>query len=231
MILGGLQKLTLIDYPGKLSCTAFLIGCNFRCPWCYSKELVLPEEIKKQPKISERVFFNFLKKRKKFLEGVVLGGGEPTIHKDLPDFIKKIKKMGYQVKLDTNGSNPKMIKHLIDNSLVDYIAMDVKAPKEKYNEAVGIEVDIRKIQESINLLKEEKVDYEFRTTLVPKLLTKEDIVNIAKWLKGAKIYYLQQFRPEKTIDPNYEKYKPFGQEESKMMQKECNRYLVTKLRN
>jgi len=116
MLIGGLQKLTLIDYPGKLAATVFLIGCNFRCPWCYSRELVLPEEIKKQPQIPEKDFFAFLKKRKGLLEGVVICGGEPTIQRGLPDFIKKIKKVGYAVKLDTNGSNPKMLKNLINKN-------------------------------------------------------------------------------------------------------------------
>ena len=119
MQIGGLEKLTLIDYPGKIACTVFLIGCNFRCPFCYSSELVLPEKIKKQPIISEKEFFAFLKQRKSLLEGVVICGGEPTIHKDLPVFIKKIKKLGFLVKLDTNGSNPEMLKMLISKRLVD----------------------------------------------------------------------------------------------------------------
>ena len=134
MEIAGLQKLTLIDYPGKLACTVFLAGCNFLCPWCYSKELVLPKEIEKQPKISEKEFFNFLKNRKGLLEGVVLCGGEPTIFKNLPDFAKKIKKLGFFVKLDTNGSNPEMIKELINKNLIDYVAMDVKLPKQRYTE-------------------------------------------------------------------------------------------------
>jgi len=128
MLLGGLQKTTLIDYMGKIAATVFLVGCNFRCPWCYSSELVLPEKIKNQPEISEKDFFEFLESRKGLLEGVVVCGGEPTINKDLPDFIKKIKKMGFLIKLDTNGSNPQMIKKLIDDELIDYVAMDIKAP-------------------------------------------------------------------------------------------------------
>jgi pyruvate formate lyase activating enzyme len=210
--IGGLQKLTLIDFPGRIASTVFVIGCNFKCPWCYSSELVLPEKIKKQPKISEKEIFNHLKERKRLLEGVVMCGGEPTINKKLPSFIEKIKKLGYLVKLDTNGSNPKMLKKLIKRKLIDYVAMDMKLPKERYPEIFGKRVKIEDIEESIKILKEGKVDYEFRTTVVPTVLNKEDILKIAKWIRGAKRYYLQNFRPEKTIDPEFEKIKPYPQE-------------------
>jgi len=212
MKIGGLQKLTLIDYPGRLAATIFLCGCNFHCPWCYSSELVLPEKIKNQPKISEKEFFDFLKERKTLLEGLVLCGGEPTYHKELPDLIKKIKKLGFLVKLDTNGSNPKMIKKLIDNKLIDYVAMDVKLPKERYPKIYGKRVKIKNIEESIKILKEGKIDGEFRTTIVPKILQKEDILKIARWISPAKKYFLQNFRPEKTVDPKFEKIKPYPQE-------------------
>ncbi|MCX6759319.1 MAG: anaerobic ribonucleoside-triphosphate reductase activating protein [Candidatus Nealsonbacteria bacterium] len=212
MQIGGLQKLTLIDYPGRLVATVFFTGCNFKCPWCYSSELVLPEKIKKQPKISEKEFLEFLKERKKLLEGLVLCGGEPSINKKLPSLIKKIKKLGYLVKLDTNGSNPKMLKKLIKTKLIDYVAMDMKLPKERYPEIFGKKVKIEDIEESIKILKEGKVDYEFRTTVVPTVLDKEDILKIAKWIRGGKKYYLQNFRPEKTIDPEFEKIKPYPQE-------------------
>ena len=212
MKIGGLQKLTLIDYPGRLAATIFLCGCNFHCPWCYSSELVLPEKIKNQPKISEKEFFKFLKERKKLLDGLVLCGGEPSINKKLPAFIKKIKKLGYSVKLDTNGSNPKMLKKLIDEKLIDYVAMDIKAPKEKYNKSTGVKVNLKKIQKSIDILKKGEVDYEFRSTIVPSFHTKEDIIEMAKWIRGAKRYYLQNFRPEKTVDPKFEKIKPYPQE-------------------
>jgi len=207
--IGGLQKLTLIDYPGKLACTAFLVGCDFKCPWCYAKELVLPEEIKKQPKILQKDFFEFLKERKELLEGVVLCGGEPTIHKTLPSFIKKIKKLGYSVKLDTNGSHPQMMKDLIDKKLIDYVAMDVKLPKERYPEIFAKRVKIKDIEKSIEILKKGKVDYEFRTTVVPTVHEKEDILAITHWIRPAKKYFLQNFRPEKTINPSFEKIKPY----------------------
>lgn len=224
MILGGLQKVTLIDYPGKLATTLFTCGCPFRCPWCYSPELVLPEKIEKQPKISEKYFFDFLKERKGFLEGVVLCGGEPTINEDLPQFIEKIKNLGYCVKIDTNGSNPQMLKKLIDAELVDYIAMDVKAPLEpqKYFMAIGVEFDLEKIKESIRIIKNSNIDYEFRTTLVPSIHTKEDILEIAKEISPAKKYFLQNFRPEKTLNPAFEKIKPFPSEFLIEIQKEIS---------
>lgn len=205
MLICGLQKTTLIDFPGRLAATIFLGGCNLKCPWCYSRELVLPEEIKKQPKISEKDLFDFLEQRKGLLEGVVICGGEPTMHKELPSFIKKIKSLGFLVKLDTNGSNPEILKDLLGQ--VDYVAMDVKLPKERYREILG--VDAKNIEASIKILKEGKTDYEFRTTVVPTIHTKKDIIEIAKWLSPAKRYYLQNFRPEKTIDPEFEKKKPY----------------------
>ena len=227
MQIGGLQKLTLIDYPGRLAATVFLCGCNFRCPWCYSSELVLPEKIKNQPKISEKEFFDFLKERKTLLEGLVLCGGEPTYHKELPDLIKKIKKLGFLVKLDTNGSNPKMIKKLIDNKLIDYVAMDVKLPKEKYPKIYGKRVKIKNIEESIKILKNEKIDSEFRTTVVPTILKKEDILKIARWISPAKKYFLQNFRPEKTVDPKFEKIKPYPQEYLLEIQKAISPFFET----
>ena len=222
MGIGGLQKLTLIDYPSKLACTIFLTGCNFRCPWCYAPHLVLPKEIKKQlhpPQsrsagfgragISQTELFKFLKERKKLIDGVVLCGGEPTMSKGLVSLIKKIKKMGFLVKLDTNGADPKTLKKLIDEKLIDYVAMDLKAPKEKYQKVTGTKVDVKKIQKSIDILMKGKVDCEFRSTIVPTLHKKEDVIEMAKWIRGAKRYYLQNFRPEKTIDPKFEKIKPY----------------------
>jgi len=238
MQIGGLQKLTLIDFPGRLAATVFLCRCSFRCPWCYSSELVLPEKIKQQPKISENEFFNFLKKRKGLLEGICVTGGEPTIHKDLPDFIKKIKKLGYLVKLDTNGSNPKMLKDLIDEKLIDYVAMDIKAPigakmqnakcksqndkskcKNKYEKATGVKVDLEKIKKSIEIIKNSGIDYEFRMTVVPTIHTKEDIIQIAREVSPAKRYYLQNFRAEKTIDSKFAKIKSYSEKEILEIQK------------
>lgn len=212
MEIGGLQKVSLIDYPGHIAATVFIIGCNFRCPWCYSGELVLPEKIQNQPRILEKDFFNFLEERKELLEGVTICGGEPTIHKELPNFIKKIKKMGYLVKLDTNGSNPQMVKKLISKHLIDYVSMDVKAPKERYEEVVGRKVNLKDIKRTIEILKKSNLDFEFRTTLVPTLIEKKDVLEIAQWIKPAKRYYLQNFRSEKTIDSRFKKIKPYSQE-------------------
>ncbi len=224
MEIGGLQKTTLIDFPGRLAATVFLLNCNFRCPFCYSSELVLPERIKSQPRISEEEFFSFLEGKKGLLEGVVVCGGEPTCSKDLPEFLSKIKKLGFLIKLDTNGSNPKILKRLIDEKLVDYVAMDIKAPREKYEEVVGVKVNIKDIEESVKLLKEDRVDYEFRTTVVPPLHSKEDILSIAKWLSPAKNYYLQNFRPEKTINPDFERIKPYPREFLLEIEKEVSPY-------
>ena len=209
MRIGGVQKVTFIDYPQKIACTVFTIGCNFKCPFCQNSHLVLPEKIKSLKEIPERDFFSFLKERKDFLEGVVICGGEPTIYSDLPGFARKIKKLGFLVKLDTNGSNPKMLEDLIREKLIDYVSLDVKAPKEKYDKVCGKKIDIRKIEKSIEILKKREIDYEFRTTLVPTLIEKEDIFKIVKWISPAKRYYLQNFQPQNTIDPSFEKIKPF----------------------
>jgi len=212
MIIAGLQKTTLIDYSGKIACVVFLAVCNFRCPWCYSSELVLPVKIAKQPRISEQEFFDFLRQRQGKLEGVVICGGEPTVHKELPRFIEKIKQLGYFVKLDTNGSNPQMLKDLAQARLIDYVAMDIKAaPANKiYSSILGEGVKFTDIQESVEFLKKSNIDFEFRTTAVPGIHLKEDFVEIAEWIGGKNVkYYLQNFRAEKTIDPEFEKTRPF----------------------
>lgn len=216
MTIGGLQKVTLVDYPGKLACTVFLSGCNFRCPFCYSKELVLEKEIKNHPQISEDYFFDFLNEKKGMLEGCVICGGEPTIHGEaLIDFIRKIKKQSFLVKLDTNGTNPDVIKRLIDEKLIDYIAMDIKAPlvKEKYEEACGVGFDVEKIKESISIIKNSGIEYEFRTTVVPGIHTADDIINIANSIAPANKYFIQRFRGEKgTINSKFELAVPFPDE-------------------
>ncbi|MDD5146118.1 MAG: anaerobic ribonucleoside-triphosphate reductase activating protein [Candidatus Pacebacteria bacterium] len=216
MQIGNLEKFTLIDYPGKLAATVFCLGCNFACPWCYNSELVLPEKIKKQPTISEEELLFFLKDRRGLLEGVCVCGGEPTLYQDLPEFLKKIKNLDYSVKLDTNGSNPEMLEKLIEENLVDYIAMDIKAPKEKYEKIIGNAKDIKnivgRIQRSIAILNNSNVDYEFRTTIIPILLKKEDILEIARWIMPAKKYFLQNFQPIKTVDPDFNGVKPYSKD-------------------
>ena len=215
MKIGGLQKITLIDYPGRLAAIIFLSGCNFRCPFCYSAELVLPEKIQNHPRIPEKEVFDFLSERRGLLEGVVLCGGEPTIYRELPSFIKKIKKLGYLVKLDTNGSNPQALERLIKNRLIDYVAMDIKAPKERYSAVVGDQAGFglaEAIEQSIDILKKGEVEYEFRSTIVPAIHKREDVIAMAKWIRGAKKYYLQNFRAEKTINPDFEKEKSYPKE-------------------
>ncbi|MCD6429464.1 anaerobic ribonucleoside-triphosphate reductase activating protein [bacterium] len=212
MTIGGLQKFTLLDYPGKIAATIFVSGCNFRCPFCYNPELVLPEKIQEQPQIPLEEIYEFLEERKNLLEGVVLCGGEPTIHKDLPQLAKKIRNLGYSIKLDTNGSNPEMIKKMVEDDLLDYVAMDVKAPKKKYQQLAGRKIDVKKIGKSIKIIKESGIDYEFRTTVVPKLLDKNDILSIAKWISPAKKYVLQEFKASKNIDPKISQLKPYPKE-------------------
>jgi len=227
MIIGGLQKTTLIDYPGKIACVVFLAGCNFRCPWCYSAELVLPLKIVKQPRMEEKEFFDFLRSRKGLLEGVVVCGGEPTVNKELPQFIQRIKNLGYPVKLDTNGSNPELIKILVKSGLVDYIAMDIKAPLNKkiYQTILGEGITLDEVKDTVDFLKQGKVDFEFRTTVVSTIHAKEDFLEIAKWIGGKDIkYYLQNFRPEKTIAPEFEKIEPFKKEFLDQIVKEISPY-------
>lgn len=194
MILKGLQKLTLLDFPGKIACTVFAGGCNFRCPFCHNASLVLGERLNESPTLSEEEFFTFLKKRRGMLEGVCVSGGEPTLYPDIIPFLKKIKELGYAVKLDTNGYRPSVIREAIDSGAVDYFAMDIKNSKESYGKTVGLsDFDISKIEESVSVLMSGGVDFEFRTTLVRELHTEDDILSIARWLAGDEKYFLQTF--------------------------------------
>lgn len=214
MVIGGLQKLTLIDYPGKLSATVFTVGCNFFCSFCHNPDLVLAKKSEEFPFMSQEQFLWWLEKNIGYLEGICITGGEPTIHEDLPDFIKEIKDLGFLVKLDTNGTNPEMLKELINNSLVDYAAMDIKAPKEKYQQFSNIDIDLGNIEKSMELIKG-LPEHEFRTTIIPLYHDKNDLIAMAKWLKGAKKYVLQQFRPETTLDTSCSMLKPYQDEELK----------------
>ena len=192
MRIGGLQKFSLIDYPDKFSCIIFTQGCNFRCFWCHNPELVYPHLFKDT--ISENYVFSFLESRKNELEAVVVTGGEPTIQPDLVEFIEKIKKMGYLVKLDTNGSNPHILEKLLKNKLVDYVAMDIKAPPEKYPLLIGKDIDVSLIFKSIEVIENYSLDYEFRTTFVPFLLSEDDIEKIKKLVKDKRKYRVQSYR-------------------------------------
>lgn len=227
MLIAGLQKTTLIDYPGKIACVVFLAGCNFRCPWCYSSELVLPLKIVNQPRFSEKEVLDFLRERQGLLEGVVICGGEPTVNKDLRQFIEKVKNLGYFVKLDTNGSNPGILKDLVDTKLVDYVAMDIKASANNkiYENIIGEGIKLDDIKTSVDFLKKSNIDFEFRTTVVNSIHKKEDFLEIAKWIGGPNVkYYLQNFRAEKTIDPEFEKVRPYPDEWLKEVKKEISPY-------
>lgn len=202
MVIGGFQRLTLIDYPGKIATTVFTVGCSFRCPFCHNPELVLSPGVSNS---MEKDFFAFLEKRKEKLEGVCITGGEPTIQPDLVGFIKKIKKMGFSVKLDSNGSRPDVLKKIIDGKMVDFIAMDIKNCPERYSETNGVKTDVERIKLSVQMIMNSGIPYEFRTTVVPGIHKKEDFDKIVKWIKGASAYYLQEYRETKMLDPKLKK--------------------------
>ena len=208
----GLQKTTLIDYPDKVACTIFLPDCNFRCGFCHNKDLVLnPDSL---PTTKEEEILDFLKERKKWLDGVCISGGEPLLHHELLDFLPKLKELGYLIKIDTNDSNPEFLKELIGKKLIDFVAMDIKNSLEDYDKTAGVKVDTEKINKSIEIIKNSGIDYEFRTTVIPGLHTKENIEKIGKLLKKAKKFAIQNFRPsDNVIDPKYKKHKSFSREE------------------
>jgi pyruvate formate lyase activating enzyme len=216
--IAGLQKTSLVDYPGKVATTVFLAGCDFRCHYCHNPELVLPDRIKNQQRMEEDDFFEMLSDRKKYIDAVCVTGGEPTLHSDLPQFIRKIKNAGFSVKLDTNGTNPEMVKQLISEKLIDYVAMDIKAPLERYEEITQTKADVTKIRKTIEVLRSSGVEHEFRTTVVRGLICAEDIKNIGVLLHGAKRYFLQQFTFDvKMLDTAYENTVPYSPEELKAM--------------
>ena len=194
----GLQKLTLLDFPGKTACTVFTGGCNFRCPFCQNADLVfLPKGLKE---IELKDFFLFLEKRKGLLDGVCISGGEPLLQNDFEAFCAAIKRLGYLVKLDTNGSFPDRLDHLINQGMVDYVAMDIKNAPEHYAETAGLlAFDISPVLESVQILLRGKVPYEFRTTVVKEYHTAERLVSAAKWLKGAERYFLQSFVASENV--------------------------------
>ncbi len=192
MVFGGLQKLTLLDYPGKVACTVFTKGCNFRCPFCHNASLVISCE--DAPDMTEEEILSFLKKRQGILDGVCITGGEPLLHADIEAFIKKVKELGYAIKLDTNGSRPELLKKLVEQKLVDKVAMDIKNSKKKYALTAGIKsFDLSPIIESVDFLLKGSVDYEFRTTVTRDFHTAQDFEEIGVWIQGAKAYFLQGF--------------------------------------
>ncbi len=223
MIISGFQPVTLLDYPQKVAAIIFTSGCNMRCPFCYNYKLVLPEYLGKEKAFEERQILSFLKKRKKYLDGLVITGGEPTIQKDLVNFLEAVKQIGYQIKLDTNGLLPKVLEKLITQRLIDYIAMDIKGPLIKYSKYCGIE-DTSNIKESIALIMNSGLLYEFRTTFVKGLHSIDDAVKIVKDIKGAQLYFLQEFRNEPILDSKA-KFSNFTIEEMEKMRLQCEKFV------
>ena len=206
MLIKGLQKTTLLDYPGKVACTIFTGGCNFRCPFCHNASLVTKID---DNNIPEEEILSYLSKRKGILDGVCVTGGEPLLQNDIIPFLKKIKDIGLAVKLDTNGAYPERLRSIIDKKLVDYVAMDIKNSKEKYALTAGAHVDIDKITESVEILKSSDVSYEFRTTIVRELHSPEDMKSIGEWIAGASKYFLQSFTDSgEIIDEGYSAHSP-----------------------
>jgi pyruvate formate lyase activating enzyme len=213
MLIAGFQKMTLLDYPGKIAALIFTQGCNFACGYCHNPEMIprlriLPE----RPELEPAWILKFLKTRKGLLDGVVISGGEPTLQKDLVAFIEKIKKMGFLVKLDTNGSHPEVLKKLLKKNLLDYIAMDLKAALAGYPGLVKNKCE-KAIQTSIRLIMKSGIDYEFRSTILPRCHKKSDIKAMGKMIQGATQWYLQSFRPIKTLDRSFQKEQPFSNKE------------------
>lgn len=222
----GLIETSFLDWDGKIVSTLYVPKCNFRCPFCHNYGLIFnPEQYET---ISFEKLESFLVEHKDFLDGICLTGGEPAIYKDLPDFLKKIKDLGLKCKLDTNGSFPEMLKFVIKKNLVDYIAMDVKAPLDKrYEKLAGTSVNLDKIKESIKIIMESGINYEFRTTVVPTLLDKNDIIDIAKAIKGCEKFALQQFQSKNTMSKELRKVKPYTVETLKDILKSLENYVKT----
>lgn len=218
----GLEKFAPKDFPGYISSTVFLGGCNFRCPFCQNVDLVLrPQSL---PSFPLEYFKNFLDERKNWLEAVCITGGEPLIHRDLVLLLQLVKERGLLVKLDTNGSYPSRLEEMIQRKLVDHVAMDIKAPVEKYAQAAGVKIHQEKIQKSISLIRESGLDYTFRTTVIPGLIEEEDMEKIGQMLKGAKCMQIQQFAAESTLDESYRQKKPYSGERLHQMAQKISPY-------
>jgi pyruvate formate lyase activating enzyme len=236
MEIKGVIDLSFVDWDGKISSVFFLPSCNFRCPFCHNVALVLHPETEETTPF-ERVE-DYLKKQKTWIDGVCITGGEPALHSDLPNLCSKLKEMGFLVKLDTNGSNPMMVRALIEKGLVDYVAMDIKAPLtvEKYSKVIGVNAEklLKNVKETVKLLLESNIDYEFRTTVVPALHEEKDVEEICRSIKGCKKYVLQKFDVsvgKETLDPDFSKLKPFTDKEMEIFLTTAQRFLPnTKLR-
>ena len=224
MLITGFQKSTLLDYPGKVSALIFTYGCNLRCKYCHNPELVILP-CTKESIIKDEEIFTFLKSRKTLLDALVITGGEPTLQSDLIPFIKKVKDIGLLVKLDTNGTNSKIVKELLDLDIVDYWAMDIKYEDEIYKQNLQENIEYEEIKESIRLIKDRARDYEFRTTYVKGIHTIKSAEGIGKLIEGSKRYYIQNFRPGKTINPTLNRSDSFTQKELKQMKNSIKKYI------
>ncbi len=210
MKIGGLQKTSLLDYPGEISAIIWTIGCNLRCPFCYNVDIVKQTVTP----LSENDVLSYLEKRRNVIDALVISGGEPLLQEDIVSFCEKVKGLGYLIKIDTNGTFPEKLKELVDKGLVDYIAMDVKAPKNKYELLAGKKVDLKNIQKSVDIIRNSGVDYEFKTTFVPGLLVKEDISKIGMWLDGSEKFFLQQFKNNTaTLSSDLENVKSYSRDD------------------
>lgn len=233
MIIAGLEKLSLIDYPDHLSAIVFTQGCNFRCHYCYNPMLVWPKRADNgkygqegSPYISEESLLSFLRERQGKLNGVVITGGEPTLHKDLPSFIAKIKELDYDIKLDTNGTNPRLLKQLIRDKLLNYIAMDFKAPLSSYQEVVNVKLNFLNIEKSAKMIRESGLDYEFRTTVAPQLINKAKIEEMAKFLQKTDKWFLQKFKSETDlVNDKYRNLRTYSDKEMDELVKVAKKYL------
>ena len=213
-LIGGIQKSTLIDFPEKIASIVFTQGCNFRCGYCHNPEIIsFNRENLDEAEYTQEEFFDFLETRVGKLDGVVVTGGEPTLQTGLYDFIKQIKSMGFEVKLDTNGSNPKYLEQLYCENLLDYVAMDIKAPVEKYPFITGVQIEKDRIKNSIDLIMNSGVKYEFRTTVVKSQLSYDDFKKIGQLINGADKYFLQKFEANKIYDENLRNEKTYSGEE------------------
>ena len=215
MVIGGLQKTSLIDFPGKVSCVCFVSGCNFRCPYCHNPDLVLHPG---NAFLDESGFFAFIKERQGFLDGVVISGGEPTLQNDLPAFVSRIKREGYAVKLDTNGSHPRMIRELMEKELLDYVAMDIKTDPSLYPVFMQREIDPDCIRSSIQLIMASGIPYEFRTTCVRPIVDAERVETIGRLIRGCLLYVLQNFCQARVLEPGFFENRKAGYDQEEMMQ-------------
>jgi len=230
--IGGFKKLSLIDYPEHVSCIIFTRGCNLRCPYCHNPELVDPDMFTETEDIRIEDILRFLEGRKGLLDGVCITGGEPTMHRDLEELIVRIRSMGFKIKLDTNGSRPEMLAGLLEDGLLDYVAMDVKVPLDRYPSAMGFDEDPAKIGESIDILERHDIDHEFRTTVVPGIHSYEDMEKIGQTLEGTERLYIQNFRPSKHIDRNMSGLNGFPKAELVKFRDIAGKYIkVVQIRN